>query len=648
MVKDLKRVIYIIITIIVLLNINIAYVHAVGPMDGSTEKIDSFEGLNGDGKYLGQQYRENYALDMKKLGLLDKGSEIVNDLSNSLFYAEKSLTYLVVTVYYYCYELDLGDLMGDELNAIQERLKGGVFDQLWMVAFAFTAFYLAMQLIKKNSAELFSQIAKVIFILVLSMVFVIKTSSLVTVTSTITKTTATRINNAIVGNGSSTAPTGAQNAGAYWGAMVHKPWLALEFGDPNKYNISDEKISEILSLAPGSDARQSIIDQYNNEHPELFGKDWGGKRLGFILVYFIPLLAKCILMLAVGVIQLFFQIVFILLILLAPVVLLLSFVPQLGGVEIIFHWFKKLLETQLSFIIISIIMSLLTKIDIILYAKANEFGWLIILIIQTILALTLIFKYDTVLKGLTKATKVASQPGFAKQMLHHAQPTETLRQGLNSGVSNVREKLQSLRNGSGNRANRPTEEVSGEEQQERPNLQKTVNLDKENSEESPDSKQQIQRPRLQDSVKTQAEKPLLEEKPNLQVVNGNAESTRPRLQVINGNAESRPKMKMQPMMINSEDNSGQQTQRPRLQDSIKNETSQTQENQERPRLQPITKSSDSSEQQQTQRPRLQDSVNQEERPSLQTIKSNDSSKQPTEKKRPNLQEAVRDKLKTET
>ena len=46
---------------------------------------DEFDGLSGDGKYLGQEYLSNYALDSEEIGITDAGDLIMNKIANLIF-----------------------------------------------------------------------------------------------------------------------------------------------------------------------------------------------------------------------------------------------------------------------------------------------------------------------------------------------------------------------------------------------------------------------------------------------------------------------------------------------------------------------------------------------------------------------------------
>ena len=60
-----------------------------------------------NGKYLSQEYRDNYQLDIEKLGIKDAGYGILNAISNGIFSAITFVGLASIAVFYYALDFDI-------------------------------------------------------------------------------------------------------------------------------------------------------------------------------------------------------------------------------------------------------------------------------------------------------------------------------------------------------------------------------------------------------------------------------------------------------------------------------------------------------------------------------------------------------------
>ena len=98
----------------------------------SIRQIDDFEGLPGDAKYLGEEYREFYYLDIEKTGMLESGDKILNQIANALFAIVSLLGYLVTAFFYFAMTFDIAGLFAPEIDTIQSALKSSIFDTFFV------------------------------------------------------------------------------------------------------------------------------------------------------------------------------------------------------------------------------------------------------------------------------------------------------------------------------------------------------------------------------------------------------------------------------------------------------------------------------------------------------------------------------------
>lgn len=361
--------------------------------------IDAFNTLTGDAKYLGAAYRDNYYLDIEETNVKDVVWVVMNGVANVLFSIIRITAYLVCSVFYHAINFDVTSLFAGQITTIQDELKKGVFDPLFTLACTGTGFLIIKKLLRRNTIGVFTEVLKIVFIVVLSIALVKCSSTVLKEATSIAKEVSLQsllsLNNSI-GGASTQQAFAEQAAGVLWVNLVHEPWKSFEFGNDLK-KVEESKIELLLSKAYSVNEneanRQVLIDQL-----ELgcFYKCVAGGRLGGIIVYLVPFLIKCLVFLAVALLQLYFQLQAVFLFILAPIVLLLALVPGYE-MNIISGWMRKVLESQLSILIITLLMGLLIRTDSLMYGMRGKYGWLMVVFFQTALGIGLFLSRNQIL-----------------------------------------------------------------------------------------------------------------------------------------------------------------------------------------------------------------------------------------------------------
>lgn len=411
------------------------------PAEAVKSNINDFNNLTGEAGYIQNKYDACYTLDIEETGLFDTGYSIINSFANMLFSFIKWLGRATTSLFYFCMTLDIAELFQDEINTIQEALNSGIFQPLFVLAFCFTALVLLKKFMKRDLIGAYGQIAKVIFLVVLS-IFVVRDSSTVLSYATgITKSISTAALTG-VNNQSSTGNFGADSAGVLWINLIHQPWITIQFG-------SDQGIEEEITkfMDPNAD-RDELVKKYMEvEGRSAFNKKRAGGKVGFMFLYLIPFLMKCVIYIVISMIQLVFQLLGVFYILLAPVILILSMIPGYDG--LLGSWVRKILESQLSILVMTFLMGLLIKFDGLLYAKASEFGWLVVMMIQVVVAIGVVLKRDAIFGALSKMHKSVTNPGYAvAAMRRGGDAVDTIRGGaaaVRSGLQQGRKDIQWMR-----------------------------------------------------------------------------------------------------------------------------------------------------------------------------------------------------------
>ena len=342
---------------------------------------DEFDGLEGEGKYLGQDYRKNYQLDVEKMGMTDVAEKAFNTLANGIFNMICFVGLATVSVFYYAMDFDIAALLSPFIDTIQGTLRNNVFMPIFQLVLI-GAFILAIvRFARRDFIGIMEQFGKVIFILVLSVLIVYDSSKFLSYATNITKSLAVSILTGVSGvdvSGES-EEYAAGAAGVLWVSLVHDPWKSLEF---EGYEYSEEDVEFFLSETD-EEVRAKKIEEIKEDNKRAFEKSSSGRRIGQGIIIFLTMLIKCVVYIIVALLQLVFQLFAIIYVLLAPIILLLSLIPGYDF-DLLGIWAKKILETQVGVLIITFSMGIMILIDNLLQQLSQTFGWFVILILQIV------------------------------------------------------------------------------------------------------------------------------------------------------------------------------------------------------------------------------------------------------------------------
>lgn len=364
-------------------------VQAANSMIGIT---DQWDGLDGDARYLGQKYRDNYGLDQDagKLDIIEKAG---NGLANVFWGLCTTGTQVGCAVIYYAMDFNLAELVGDKLNALEASLVNNIFNRIFPLAFLGIGCMLIYRLWKRDVIGGFSDVAKTVILVCISIGLSINASSILTLTSNLTKQVNQTIMSGINGQSgfsSDQKDFAKEAAGILWTDMVHIPWMTLEFGDNEVSPADVERI-----LASKGDERTDIIKELSDDM-DSFDASRCWTRLGNVLLYLFPWLAKLVVFTLISALQIAFQAAVLLLFSTAPIVLIITLVSA-SGFNLIKRWAGTLLDFHISMISLSFLLSILIWIDKLLFSQVQTYGWFIVVLLQTAICVFLLIKRDMIL-----------------------------------------------------------------------------------------------------------------------------------------------------------------------------------------------------------------------------------------------------------
>lgn len=391
-IQMLKKWIRPIIVIILLLFVTPV---SVTPVYASSIGITTeFDDLSGDSKYLGSDYRNNYRLDIEKLGITEAGDKILHSIADSIFKATHFVGFVTTSIFYYAMDFDMASLLENQINSIQEALRNSIFVPLLQLAIVGALIIAVGRYARRDFMGLMEQFGKVVFIIVLSVLVVKDSSSILTYATNITKSVSVSILTGVSGKSinNNIKDYAAEAAGVLWVSMVHEPWKTLEFGS---YSYEDSDVEFFLSTASTEEREERAETSMNGEEGS-FSKARAGERIAQGIIILITILIKCIVYILVAVMQVVFQVIAIVFVLMAPIILILALLPGYDF-KILSIWARKIFETQLGILLLTFVMGTMILMDSVLQELAKSMGWYIVLIFQVAIGVSLYFYRDKLL-----------------------------------------------------------------------------------------------------------------------------------------------------------------------------------------------------------------------------------------------------------
>ncbi|HFD2034963.1 TcpH [Clostridium perfringens] len=386
--KNILKALVIIATIVIAYNCltKIAYADGFLSYGNSDDPYKSIQ--EGWGQFIADKYRNNYALDIIDTHGWELIDKAITGLTNIVFSGIVMISWFGVNIFRFCFTNDIAAGFANQLNSVLGSLNNGIFNNFFMIVFMISLFSIVYNLYKKNFSAIGSQILAVAIIYATTAFLSNGAVGFLSKTTEFSKTIGTSAIVAINGkdnnNEGSLEDYSKTVVGTLWGNFVQQPWVMLEFdGKLELLNQNDNRVNEeaikyskdILSEPYGSDEREKALESINEKfNKELFSKNGINTKLVSVCVLFVITLIKMIILIAVGMIQIGFQLMSILLILLLPFIMLIAIVPFFGGTNIIKGIARKYLGTQLGIIVSSFVLALLVLVDTVTLTMFQSWG----------------------------------------------------------------------------------------------------------------------------------------------------------------------------------------------------------------------------------------------------------------------------------
>lgn len=386
----LKRVVVITLFAILLLTaFNVSY--AYDPADNAFPEIEEIF-KNNSNPFL-TEYRSNYYLDMKDMGIAEtvKNPEgFLNEVANLLFSMQKNFTTGLITIVYYCYEIDLYTIFSSMIEAVFAEMKIAVFDELSSLAIVLLGIYYLIKTITDQRTQVWIAILQTIAILTLALALFHNPTAMLKGVDDFSKDMSRSVlagTYRATNQGDSPESVVIAVSNDLWMMFVHKPWQMLEFGS---IEIAEMEQHRILSLPPKSKERQAIINELEKSD-NFFTPNWGVSRLAFILMYIIPMIIMGLIIGLLALLILGYQFLTIFFSLGGAFVFILALIPFFGP-RIINNWAAKIIANGFIKALISFVLAIVFAVNAALFNLIGVYGWFVVLMLQILLMGIVVWK----------------------------------------------------------------------------------------------------------------------------------------------------------------------------------------------------------------------------------------------------------------
>ncbi|PEJ23231.1 hypothetical protein CN887_21225 [Bacillus pseudomycoides] len=268
-------------------------------------------------------------------------------------------------------------------------LSGGLFPSIIGLTCLLSACYAAyIFFVKRQPAAGLNELVKTVFVITFILVFignagtVLKTAN--TISSEFSTTILAKATGTVAGDpGRSQEAAISSVKKQIWGILVERPYLFLQYGEDSKEKIGKDRVDALLKTPSGQE-RKTIVDSEIGKGNQMMKMDSVGERIIFTIIYYIvnpfvglPILVFCLLIVA-------FQLWFLVMSLIAPIVLAVALLP--GHRKVIESWVTQWVRPLGLKILMSVMLVIIFTVSELIYVlpEAGLAGYVSTMIFQII------------------------------------------------------------------------------------------------------------------------------------------------------------------------------------------------------------------------------------------------------------------------
>ncbi|WP_410991211.1 CD3337/EF1877 family mobilome membrane protein, partial [Bacillus cereus] len=291
-------------------------------------------------------------------------------------------------------------------------LSGGLFPSIISIMCVLSACYAAyLFFLKRQFTVGLNELVKTVCVIAFVLVFignagtVLKTAN--TISSEVSTTILAKATGTVAGDpGRSQGAAISAVKKQIWSILVERPYLFMQYGEDSKEKIGEERVNKLLKTAPGKDRNTIVDDEVKKQKNQMMKLDSVGDRMIFTIIYYIvntfvgvPILVFCLLIVA-------FQLWFLVMSLIAPIVLAVALLP--GHRRVIESWATQWIRPLALKVLMSIMLVIIFTVSELLYVlpEAGLAGYISTMVFQIIVFILCYIFRDNITASFKKVNNI--------------------------------------------------------------------------------------------------------------------------------------------------------------------------------------------------------------------------------------------------
>ncbi|OUB25905.1 hypothetical protein BK737_29270 [Bacillus thuringiensis serovar palmanyolensis] len=330
---------------------------------------------------------------------------------------------------------DVGDKLGDVISkaaGFNGSWGNGIYSELIGLMLALLACWVIwVGFVQRRQSEMLGGLLKALVILVFTLAFFANSSYIIKGLNTFSE----QVNKTVL---DSTQSISGASEGYSSGVdsitdlthtlLIKQPYTLLQFGTTDMKKIGDERIKKMLTTTDPEERKALLKDEVEVQKNQTLSLDATFERGALVLLLGAINLPLWIVLGLCSMAMLFYQLMFIIVALMSPVMLLMALVPAWTGTAKKF--LAELFRTLLMKVAIGFLVTLMFWVSSILFSATDKYGYLVVATLQILSFLGVWLYRKTIFDAITT---VPASAGAAR---------------ASDAMSNIRQKYRDVRRGS--------------------------------------------------------------------------------------------------------------------------------------------------------------------------------------------------------
>ncbi|HFO1034252.1 TPA: CD3337/EF1877 family mobilome membrane protein [Bacillus paranthracis] len=330
---------------------------------------------------------------------------------------------------------DVGDKLGDVISkaaGFNGSWGNGIYSELIGLMLALLACWVIwVGFVQRRQSEMLGGLLKALGILVFTLGFFANSSYIIKGLNTFSE----QVNKTVL---DSTQSISGASEGYSSGVdsitdlthtlLIKQPYTLLQFGTTDMKKIGDERIKKMLTTTDPEERKALLKDEVEVQKNQTLSLDATFERGALVLLLGAINLPLWIVLGLCSMAMLFYQLMFIIVALMSPVMLLMALVPAWTGTAK--RFLAELFRTLLMKVAIGFLITLMFWVSSILFSATDKYGYLVVAALQVLSFLGVWLYRKTIFDAITT---VPASAGAAR---------------ASDAMSNIRQKYRDVKRGS--------------------------------------------------------------------------------------------------------------------------------------------------------------------------------------------------------